>query len=135
MWLYIHSNWLWRTKHSANKREMVYQCRCATFWLENAPFLHGNLHEYCNIVDLPVKEAERASVTIRKHIGCLLSSKANTIGLETLYIYPSGMSVISHTAAALNSLQSDSQRHCRAITFGRVFLEQESRPQHLGSPG
>lgn len=118
MWLYIHSNWLWRAKHSANKREMVYQCGCATFWLENAPFLYGNLHEYCNIVDLPVKEAERASDTIRKHIGRLLSSKANTIELETLYLYPSGMSVISHTAAALNGLQIDSQRHCRVIAFG-----------------
>lgn len=92
--------------------------RCATFWLENAPFFHGPLAKHGNIADLPLKEAEEASVILRRRIGGLLSSTANEVGMEAVYLYPTGMSAISHTAAALSSLRSDGQRRCRVAVFG-----------------
>ena len=92
--------------------------RCATFWLENSPFLKQGSGKHTHSMRLHIKEADDASVVIRKRIGVLLASEGNKVPVEAVYLYPTGMSAISHTAVALRGLCRDRLGACRVAVFG-----------------
>ncbi|CAM1509753.1 Fc.00g000880.m01.CDS01 [Cosmosporella sp. VM-42] len=97
--------------------------RCATFWLANAPFLKKVSAKHADALDLPIKEAEDASVILRNRIGGLLESEENEVPPEAVYLYPTGMSAISHTATALRSLCRDKPGVCRVAVFGFLYVD------------
>ncbi|KAK7432818.1 hypothetical protein QQZ08_000681 [Neonectria magnoliae] len=96
--------------------------RCAEFWLNNAPFLQPDGGELKGLeAMLPIKEAEIARGVLRKRIGDSLSTEANEVGMEAVYLYPTGMSAISHSATALRKVRSDGLTACRVVIFGKVY--------------
>lgn len=91
--------------------------RWAEFWLENAPFLNNDTSNCECISRLPIKKAEDANQIIRSRIGSLLSSPQHEICKESVHLYPTGMSAISHSATALRE-RKGLERACRVVVFG-----------------
>ncbi|KAK7402521.1 hypothetical protein QQX98_011729 [Neonectria punicea] len=98
--------------------------RCAEFWLENSPFLQPDGRELKGLeAMLPIKEAEIARGVLRRRIGDSLSTEANEVGMEAVYLYPTGMSAISHSATALRKVRSDGLTACRVVIFGFLYVD------------
>lgn len=91
--------------------------RCATFWLENAPFLRMQRKKSIPAI-LPLEEAEEANFTLRQRISDLVCTKSHQVGLEDVYLYPSGMSAIYHSAAAILGGKSTSHSDQKVAIFG-----------------
>lgn len=91
--------------------------RCATFWLENASFLSSSSKNGA-VKGLPIEAAKKSSLILRERIGDLLSTKYNPTLMEGVYLYPTGMSAISHTATALHGLRKADGEVCRVAVFG-----------------
>ncbi|KAK5993493.1 putative cystathionine gamma-synthase [Cladobotryum mycophilum] len=97
--------------------------RWATFWIENAPFLQAFPGIRETNSDLPDKESEEAKLRIRKRIGDLLATPEIPVRTESVYLYPTGMSAISHSAIALRGLHVDSQRAPRVAVLGFLYVD------------
>ncbi|KAF4987523.1 hypothetical protein FDECE_15399 [Fusarium decemcellulare] len=95
--------------------------RRATHWLENAPFL--SKHQNGPISKLPVKESQDAKITLRRRIGDLLSTETHKLGVDAVFLYPTGMSAISHTADALHNLHQDTRKAFRVAVFGFLYVD------------
>ncbi|KAL6410529.1 hypothetical protein AUP68_06955 [Ilyonectria robusta] len=98
--------------------------RCAEFWLGNAPFLHASTANSNGLTPkLPLREAEDASDVLRKRIGGLISTEVNKVGADAVYLYPSGMSSISHSATALSKMRGGEAKACRVAIFGFLYVD------------
>lgn len=91
--------------------------RCAAYWLENAPFLRMRRKNSVPTI-LPSEEAEEANFTLRQRISDLLCTDDDPIGLEDVYLYPSGMSAIYHAAAAIHGTQGSHGADHKVAIFG-----------------
>lgn len=91
--------------------------RFATFWLDNAPFLNDQ-KELSVTGRLPPEDADKAHYILRERISDLLSTKDSQVGAEDVYLYPTGMSAIYHTAAAINHISGKPAQDIRAAVFG-----------------
>lgn len=90
--------------------------RRATYWLEHAPFLNSGKMRV--VVDLPLKESRDAKITLQRRIGDLLSTETNKLAIDAVFLYPTGMSAISHTADAVRRLHGSSKETLRVAVFG-----------------
>lgn len=90
--------------------------RRATHWLEHAPFLNSLKEE--KSVELPLKESQDAKITLQRRIGDLSSTETNKPGTDAVFLYPTGMSAISHTADAVRRLHGRSRETLRVAVFG-----------------
>ncbi|KAM6524091.1 hypothetical protein FSOLCH5_004698 [Fusarium solani] len=95
--------------------------RRATYWLEHAPFLNSGKREV--VVDLPLKESQDAKVTLQRRIGDLLSTETNKLATDAVFLYPTGMSAISHTADAVRHLHGSSKETLRVAVFGFLYVD------------
>lgn len=92
--------------------------RCATFWLENAPFLSESAVGNAKTPNIPMDAADDAKNILRRRIGSLLSTPEIEVPMDGVYLYPTGMSAITHTATALHSLRSNDKGTCKVAVFG-----------------
>ncbi|KAJ4132745.1 hypothetical protein NW754_015559 [Fusarium falciforme] len=95
--------------------------RRATYWLEHAPFLNSGKREFG--VDLPLKESHDAKITLQRRIGDLLSTGTNKLATNAVFLYPTGMSAISHTADAVRRLHGSSKETLRVAVFGFLYVD------------
>lgn len=70
--------------------------------------------------DLPLAAAKEAAHTIRLRISGLLSFPTNQVGPDDVYLYPCGMSAITHSATALMALHGVKASEFRVAAFGYV---------------
>jgi cystathionine gamma-synthase len=84
--------------------------------LEHAPFLNDGKEEV--IISLPLKESQDAKITLQRRIGDLLSTETNKLATDAVFLYPTGMSAISHTADAVRRLHGSSKESLRVAVFG-----------------
>lgn len=98
--------------------------RFAAFWLENAPFIRendGGADDGAGSETLPTEDARRAAVSLRQRIAGFYCTAPNNMGADDVYLYPTGMSAIAHTALALSSLVDHTSRQHRVAVFGYVI--------------
>ncbi|KAI8683299.1 hypothetical protein LRP88_04729 [Fusarium phalaenopsidis] len=95
--------------------------RRATYWLEHAPFLNSGKREA--VVDLPLKQSQDAKITLQRRIGDLLSTETNKLATDAVFLYPTGMSAISHTADAVRRLHGSSKETLRVAVFGFLYVD------------
>ncbi|KAJ4182503.1 hypothetical protein NW755_010270 [Fusarium falciforme] len=95
--------------------------RRATYWLEHAPFLNSEKREFG--VDLPLKESHDAKITLQRRIGDLLSTGTNKLATDAVFLYPTSMSAISHTADAVRRLHGSSKETLRVAVFGFLYVD------------
>lgn len=93
--------------------------RRATYWLENAPFLN-HASKSCT-GHLPDEEASESKLEVQKRIADLFSTDTNTLDVDDVFLYPSGMSSISHTADTIRHLNTNGK--ATVAIFGYVDLE------------
>lgn len=93
--------------------------RCASFWLENCAVLRAGEAGggQGTREQLPVEQADKASEVLRDRIGSLFSSEVDR---ESVFLYPTGMAAISHSAAAVTKLRGARSGTCRVAVFGQV---------------
>jgi cystathionine gamma-synthase len=72
--------------------------------------------------DLQSEEAAEAKLVVQKRIADLFSTETNSLNTDDVFLYPSGMSSISHTADIIKHLTTDKKR--TVAIFGYVNLEQ-----------
>ncbi|KAM0417197.1 hypothetical protein ACHAPT_012774 [Fusarium lateritium] len=95
--------------------------RRATYWMEHAPFLDSEKKE--GVIDLPLKKSQDAKITLQRRIGNLLSTETNQVGTDAVFLYPTGMSAISHTANAVRCLRGSNQENLRVAVFGFLYVD------------
>lgn len=91
--------------------------RLAAFWLKNAtPLREQRAGLSCNgkTEGLPIESAQGAAVSLRQRIAGLY----NKGDASDVYLYPTGMSAIAHTAFALRSLTRHTSERYRVAVFG-----------------
>jgi cystathionine gamma-synthase len=98
--------------------------RRATYWFENAPFLHQGSSS--SATDLPNQEAEDAKLVVQQRIADLLSTETNSLDVDDVFLYPSGMSAIAHTADTVRYFTTPTKR--TVAIFGYVNLELAATP-------
>ncbi|KAM4064533.1 cys/Met metabolism PLP-dependent enzyme [Hirsutella rhossiliensis] len=86
--------------------------RFAAFWLKNAPFLRQQ-----------GDEAGDGAISLRQRIAGLYSTAPNNVGVSDVYLYPTGMSAMAHTALALQSLGSHASERYRVAVFGFLYVD------------
>ncbi|CEI61147.1 unnamed protein product [Fusarium venenatum] len=93
--------------------------RRATHWLESAPFLNrDNKSPTCR---LQSDEAADAKVRVQKRIARLFSTETNNLDADDIFLYPSGMSSISHTADTIVHMKTDKKR--TVAIFGFLYVD------------
>ncbi|UPK91668.1 hypothetical protein LCI18_002603 [Fusarium solani-melongenae] len=95
--------------------------RRATYWVEHAPFLNSGEREV--VIDLPPKESQDAKTTLQRRIGDLLSTETNKFVTNAVFLYPTGMSAISHTADAVRRLHGSCKETLRVAVFGFLYVD------------
>lgn len=98
--------------------------RRATSWLEDAPFL--NQDSSSSATDLPNQDAETAKLVVQQRIADLLSTETNSLDVDDVFLYPSGMSAIAHTADTVRYFTTPTKR--TVAIFGYVILELAATP-------
>ncbi|KAF5017567.1 hypothetical protein F66182_10490 [Fusarium sp. NRRL 66182] len=93
--------------------------RRATHWLESAAFL--NEHSHLAATDFPASEAQDAKLAIRKRIADLLSTKTNSLAVDDVFLYPTGMSAISHAADTIRYLDPTANK--TVAIFGFLYVD------------
>ncbi|EEU47097.1 uncharacterized protein NECHADRAFT_78174 [Fusarium vanettenii 77-13-4] len=94
--------------------------RRATYWLEHAPFLNGGKRK---VVNLLLKEPQDAKITLQRRIGDLLSTETNKLATDAVFLYPTGMSAISHTASTVRCLYGSSKETLEVAVFGFLYVD------------
>jgi cystathionine gamma-synthase len=92
--------------------------RRATYWLENAPFLNHTSRAYTG--HLPDEEASESKLEVQKRIADLFSTDTDRLDVDDVFLYPSGMSSISHTADTIRHLNTNGK--ATVAIFGYVDL-------------
>ncbi|KAM0243803.1 hypothetical protein ACHAPO_000663 [Fusarium lateritium] len=93
--------------------------RRATHWLESAPFLNrDNESPTCR---LQSEEASDAKVRVQKRIARLFSTETNNLDTDDVFLYPSGMSSISHIADTIVHLKTD--KKMTVAIFGFLYVD------------
>ncbi|RSL57074.1 hypothetical protein CEP54_008464 [Fusarium duplospermum] len=95
--------------------------RRATYWLEHAPFLNRGKEEVD--VDLLLNGSQYAKVILQRRIGDLLSTETTKLRTDAVFLYPTGMSAISHTADAVRRLHGSSRETLRVAVFGFLYVD------------
>ncbi|KAM0195134.1 hypothetical protein ACHAPA_005731 [Fusarium lateritium] len=93
--------------------------RRATYWLENATFL--NQDSKSSVTDLPNREAEDAKFVVQQRIADLLSTETNSLDVDDVFLYPSGMSAIAHTADTVRQFITTTKR--TVAMFGFLYVD------------
>lgn len=92
--------------------------RRARFWLDNAPFLSLTSRNDGVSSILPQEQADTAACVLRERIASLLSTNSQAADVEGVFLYPTGMSSISHSATALRSTRASDHQTCCVAVFG-----------------
>jgi cystathionine gamma-synthase len=93
--------------------------RYASYWLENALFLqHSQLNTNSPRGLLPIKEANDATMMLRKRVATLYSTDKLRLRSEDVFLYPTGMASICSTANILQKLDISHSEVCRVAVFG-----------------
>ncbi|KAM0249581.1 hypothetical protein ACHAP5_002707 [Fusarium lateritium] len=93
--------------------------RRATYWLENAPIL--NQGSKSSVTDLPNQEAEDATFMVQQRIADLFSTETNSLDVDDVFLYPSGMSAIAHTADTVRQFITATKR--TVAIFGFLYVD------------
>ncbi|KAH7185313.1 pyridoxal phosphate-dependent transferase [Fusarium flagelliforme] len=93
--------------------------RRATYWLENAPFLNHASRSYTG--HLPDEEASESKLEVQKRIADLFSTDTNRLDVDDIFLYPSGMSSISHTADTIQHLNTNGK--ATVAIFGFLYVD------------
>ncbi|GKU17937.1 unnamed protein product [Fusarium langsethiae] len=93
--------------------------RQATHWLESAPFLNQDNKSPTSNPQSEV--AADAKAVVQKRIAHLFSTETNNLDADDVFLYPSGMSSISHTADAIKNLITDKKR--TVAIFGFLYVD------------
>ncbi|EKJ71564.1 hypothetical protein FPSE_08203 [Fusarium pseudograminearum CS3096] len=93
--------------------------RQATHWLESAPFL--NRDNKSSRSHLQNEEAADAKVVVQRRIAHLFGTETNRLDADDVFLYPSGMSSISHTADTIGHLTTDEKR--TVAIFGFLYVD------------
>ncbi|KHN97322.1 Cys/Met metabolism, pyridoxal phosphate-dependent enzyme [Metarhizium album ARSEF 1941] len=97
--------------------------RHALYWLEQAPCLPGAGTSSHPDTKLPLGDAKQAVTNIRDQISGLLSSETRKMTPEDVFLYPSGMSAIAHSASALQESYRCSSGAFRIAVFGFLYVD------------
>ncbi|RGP62449.1 hypothetical protein FLONG3_10222 [Fusarium longipes] len=89
--------------------------RRATHWLENAPSLNQNNES--SEIDLRSEQAANSKLFVQRRIADLLSTENNCLDTDDVFLYPSGMSSISHVAETIQHLKTDVKRIVAILGF------------------
>jgi cystathionine gamma-synthase len=92
--------------------------RHALYWLERAPCLREVVASIRQDGKLPLDDAKQAATKIKNRIAELLSSESSAVKTQDVFLYPSGMSAIAHSASALQELYKGSSDSIRVAVFG-----------------
>lgn len=92
--------------------------RHALYWLDHAPFLQGTVEGRPQASKLPLAAAIDAKNMIKDRVAGLLCSESSLVQQEHVFLYPSGMSAIAHSASALQDIHKDSSDSFRVAVFG-----------------
>ncbi|KAL3600910.1 hypothetical protein FPOAC2_05163 [Fusarium poae] len=93
--------------------------RRATHWLESAPVLNRDNKPPTR--HLQNEEAADTKVLVQKRIARLFSTETNNLDVDDVFLYPSGMSSISHTADTIAHLTTDMKR--TVAIFGFLYVD------------
>ncbi|KAK9441780.1 Cys/Met metabolism, pyridoxal phosphate-dependent enzyme [Metarhizium brunneum] len=97
--------------------------RHALYWLEQAPCLGEVVASIRQDGKLPLDDAKQAATKIKNRISELLSSERSTVETQDVFLYPSGMSAIAHSASALQELYKGSSDSIRVAVFGFLYVD------------
>ncbi|KAJ4259618.1 hypothetical protein NW762_007548 [Fusarium torreyae] len=93
--------------------------RRAAYWLENAPFL--NPKSNISAINLPIAESETSKLTVRERIADLFSTETTSLGVDDVFLYPTGMSAISHTAGTVHHFTTSTKK--TVAIFGFLYVD------------
>ncbi|KAF4969733.1 hypothetical protein FSARC_3076 [Fusarium sarcochroum] len=93
--------------------------RRATYWLENAPFL--NPKSNVSATGVQTAEAENSELIVRERIADLFSTETNSLGVDDVFLYPTGMSAISHTAETVHHFTTSMKK--TVAIFGFLYVD------------
>ncbi len=102
--------------------------RRATHWLENAPFLSTHSSSVPTSSSLEAQQrVELAKAKLKQRIAAGQSSDGLTVSPSDVFLFPTGMSAIAETAAAIKDLrQLTPDAPYRAVVFGSVLFPSPS---------
>ncbi|RSL58280.1 hypothetical protein CEP51_014109 [Fusarium floridanum] len=93
--------------------------RRAAYWLQQALFLNGGIEASYILLNGSIYAKE----TLREVIGDLLSTETNKLDKDAVFLYPTGMSAISHTADAVRRLHGSGGEALKVAVFGFLYVD------------
>ncbi|PHH92612.1 hypothetical protein CDD83_6539 [Cordyceps sp. RAO-2017] len=100
--------------------------RFAAFWLDNAGFLRkkGPAAPDGAVEASALQDGGRAATrSLRQRIARLYSTAPDNVGVQDVFLFPTGMSAISQAATALRSLPGRADGEYRVAVFGFLYVD------------
>ncbi|KJZ77635.1 hypothetical protein HIM_02812 [Hirsutella minnesotensis 3608] len=97
--------------------------RFAEYWLKNASFLREESEDTLVAEKLPIQQSDEAALCIRQRIAELYSTSQTNARIDDVYLYPTGMSAIAHTAIAVMGSGNHTSQGMGVAVFGFLYVD------------